>query len=66
MKPELNNDSDALKLTLKELNAKQDPRRCEKVDYKALVRIDGVAKRIVNARTKNADKWLDNLFGKDK
>ena len=40
-KPVLNNDDDALKATLKKLNEKQDPRRCEKVTYNAYMYING-------------------------
>lgn len=63
-KPELNNDDDALKATLRKLNEKQDPRRCEEVTYKAIVSIDGVKRNRLDAKTDHTDIWLNDLFNK--
>lgn len=64
-KPELNNDDNALKATLRKLNEKQDPRRCEKVTYDAYMFIDGKREgRPLQAETVNADTWLNDLFKK--
>lgn len=64
-KPELNNDDNALKATLRKLSEKQDPRRCEKVTYDAYMFIDGKREgRPLQAETVNADTWLNDLFKK--
>jgi hypothetical protein len=65
VKPELNNDDNALNATLRKLNEKQDPRRCEKVSYEAYMFIGGKREgRPLQAETANADKWLNDLFKK--
>ena len=62
---ELNNDDKALKATLKKLNEKQDPRRCETVDYEAYIVIDNKdTGEVIRSKTANADVWLDKLFNK--
>ncbi|AZA74963.1 hypothetical protein [Chryseobacterium indoltheticum] len=63
-KPELNNDDNALKATLRKLNEKQDPRRVEIVFYKAIVNEgDKTVLETVRAQTEHGDIWLNNLFG---
>ena len=64
-KPELNNDDNALKATLRKLNEKQDPRRCDVVDYEAYIIMENKdAGEVIKEKTANADIWLDNLFKK--
>jgi hypothetical protein len=46
------------------LQGKQEPRKCEKVEYLAFIYVNGIPHKDVFSETKEGDKWLKNLFDK--